>query len=76
MTANGRTRSTNRAAIAAAVLLLASVAGSAYAQNFMRSPIGGRPQLSIGPRVNPGIGRAGGGLDGTADRTPLHGPAT
>ncbi|WP_245452614.1 S8 family serine peptidase [Bradyrhizobium sp. C9] len=66
----------NRAAIAAAVLLLVSVAGSAYAQNFMRSPIGGRPQLSIGPRVNPGIGRAGGGLDGTADRTPLHGPAT
>ncbi|WP_342723073.1 S8 family serine peptidase [Bradyrhizobium sp. B097] len=73
MTANGRTRSTNRAAIAAAVLLLASVAGSAYAQNFMRSPIGGRPQLSIGPRVNPGIGGAGGGL---ADRAPLHGPAT
>ncbi|MGY4427052.1 hypothetical protein ACVWY2_009501 [Bradyrhizobium sp. JR6.1] len=80
MTANGRTRSTNRAAIAAAVLLLASVAGSAYAQNFMRSPIGGRPQLSIGPRVNPGIGgaggNAGGGLDGTAGRAPLHGPAT
>ncbi|MBR1202303.1 MULTISPECIES: S8 family serine peptidase [unclassified Bradyrhizobium] len=72
MTANGRTRSTNRAAIAAAVLLLVSVAGSAYAQNFVRSPIGGRP-LSIGPRVNPGIGGAGGGL---ADRAPLHGPAT
>ena len=80
MTANGRTRTTNRAANPAAVLLLVSVAGSAYAQNFMRSPIGGGPQLSIGPRVNPGIGRAGGnaggGLDGTVGRMPLHGPAT
>jgi len=67
MTANGRTRSTNRAAIAAAALLLVSVAGSAYAQNFMRSPIGGRPQFSIGPRVNPGIGRAGGNAGGGLD---------
>lgn len=76
MTANSRTQSTNGAAIAVAVLLLVSAASSAHAQNFMRSPIGAGPQLSIGPRVNPGIGRAGGGLDGTAGRAPFHGPAT
>ncbi|MGF6309450.1 acyl-coenzyme A synthetase/AMP-(fatty) acid ligase [Bradyrhizobium sp. i1.8.4] len=34
MTANGRTRSTNRAAVAAAALLLACLAGSAYAQSL------------------------------------------
>ncbi|MGY3697085.1 subtilisin family serine protease [Bradyrhizobium sp. USDA 3240] len=76
MTANGRTQSTNRAAIAAAVLLLVCLPNSTYSQGFMRSPIGGGPQLSVGPRVNPGIGRVGGGLDGTAGRAPLHGPAT
>ncbi|WP_430649137.1 S8 family serine peptidase [Bradyrhizobium viridifuturi] len=78
MTANGRTRSTNRAAVAAAALLLVCLSGSAYAQNFMRSPISGGPQMSPGPQVNLGIGRAGGGFGGTTGRTPLsadRGPA-
>ncbi|TWC05903.1 subtilase family protein [Bradyrhizobium macuxiense] len=82
MAANGRTRSTNRAAVAAAALLLVCVSGSAHAQNFMRSPGGGGPQMSLGPRVNPGIGRAGsnaaGGFGGMAGRTRLsadRGPA-
>jgi subtilisin family serine protease len=72
MTANGRTRSTNRATVAAAALLLVCVAGSAYAQSFMRSPIGGG--VSAGPRINPGIGRPGGSAAGgpplSADRGP------
>ncbi|MDH2380256.1 S8 family serine peptidase [Bradyrhizobium sp. CER78] len=75
MTANGRTRSTNRAAVAAAALLLVCLSPSAYAQNFMRSPVGGGPQMSLGARVNPGISRAGGntigGFGGMAGRTPL-----
>ncbi|QOZ35481.1 S8 family serine peptidase [Bradyrhizobium sp. CCBAU 53421] len=75
MTPNGRTRSTNRAAIAAAVLLLVCFPSSAYSQNFMRSPVGGGPRVSLGPRVNPGIGRIDGN-GGPAGRAPLHGPAT
>ncbi|MCC8981170.1 S8 family serine peptidase [Bradyrhizobium acaciae] len=83
MTADGRTRSTNGAAVAAAFFLLLSVAGSAHAQNFMRTPIGGGPQLSFGPRANPGMDRGGGnaagGFGGAVGRMPVsadHGPAT
>lgn len=82
MTANGRTRSTSRAAVAAAALLLACLAGSASAQNFMRSPIGGGSQVSPGPRANLGMGRVGGGgaggFGGTIGRAPFsadRGPA-
>ncbi|MTV14404.1 MULTISPECIES: S8 family serine peptidase [Bradyrhizobium] len=74
MAANGRTRSTNHAIAAAAALLLVCVAGSASAQNFMRSPTGGAPQVSLGQRANPGMGRVGGnpvgGFGGMVGRMP------
>ncbi|WP_369528760.1 hypothetical protein [Bradyrhizobium elkanii] len=71
MAANGRTRSTNHAIAAAAALLLVCVTGSASAQNFMRSPTGGAPQVSLGQRANPGMGRVGGNpVGGTVDRVP------
>ncbi|MCP1971169.1 S8 family serine peptidase [Bradyrhizobium elkanii] len=71
MAANGRTRSTNHAIAAAAALLLVCVAGSASAQNFMRSPTGGAPQVSLGQRANPGMGRVGGNpVGGTVGRVP------
>ncbi|MGY4569133.1 S8 family serine peptidase [Bradyrhizobium pachyrhizi] len=84
MAANGRTRSTNHAIAAAAALLLVCVAGSASAQNFMRSPTGGAPQVSPGLRANPGIGRLGGnpagGFGNPVGRMPPlsvdRGPAT
>ena len=83
MAANGRTRSTNHAIAAAAALLLVCVAGSASAQNFMRSPAGSAPQVSLGQRANPGMGRVGGnpvgGFGGTVGRMPPsvdRGPAT
>ncbi|MGX1108905.1 MULTISPECIES: S8 family serine peptidase [Bradyrhizobium] len=83
MAANGRTRSTNHAIAAAAALLLVCVAGSASAQNFMRSPTGSAPQVSLGQRANPAMGRVGGnpvgGFGGTVGRMPPsvdRGPAT
>ncbi|MCA1400842.1 S8 family serine peptidase [Bradyrhizobium sp. BRP56] len=83
MAANGRTRLTNHAIGAAAALLLVCVAGSASAQNFMRSPTGGAPQVSPGLRANPGMGRVGGnpagGFGGPVGRMPPtvdRGPAT
>ncbi|MGN8546573.1 S8 family serine peptidase [Bradyrhizobium sp. 13971] len=83
MAANGRTRLTNHAIAAAAALLLVCVAGSASAQNFMRSPTGGAPQVSPGLRANPGIGRLGGnqagGFGASVGRMPPsvdRGPAT
>ncbi|MGY4222657.1 subtilisin family serine protease [Bradyrhizobium sp. USDA 4503] len=85
MAANGRTRSTNHAIAAATALLLVCVAGSASAQNFMRSPTGGgAPQVSPGLRANPGIGKLGGnpagGFGGPVGRMPPlsvdRGPAT